>query len=172
MGVALALGALVWTGICLWAAHRLGQWVAPGLPLAGQVLALGVLLPLPVIDELLAQPQFAALCREQGTLRLAAGATAGRFVRLSILPDEPVHGLPVPVSRRKQLYLDDETHQPLASIHTVQAHPGKLGRWIGAGDIPLTFPGHCAPADLQAQLARAGLRPRRDDGPGADPPLH
>lgn len=182
MGGILLPGVVIgWVMLSLWASHHLGRWLTrsskpgewtQGLRLEAQALALVVILPLPLIDELLAKPQFDALCRDQAALHITAGPAAQRLVQASELPPESVEGLLVPVSRRKHVYIDQETHQALASFSTFQAHAGKLARLVGTDDVPLTFSGVCGPADLQAQLAQAGWRERIPQEPGVGASSH
>ena len=154
-----------WALVSLWAAYRLGRWCSqrsgPVLRLALMVLALVVLLPLPVIDELLAKPQFDALCRDHLAVSMPVGAVQSRRVHHRVLPAEPLPGLPVPVSRHKHLYIDDATHQTVASYSSFEAHPGKLARLAGLSQAPLTFEGRCAPVSPHAVLAQAGLPAHR-----------
>ncbi len=182
MGGILLPGVVIgWTLISLWASHQLGRWLTRsgkprewtrGLRLEAQALALGVLLPLPLIDELLAKPQFDALCRDQAAIHFTVEPAAQRLVHASELPPESVEGLLVPVSRRKHVYIDEETHQALASFSTFQAHAGKLARLVARDDAPLTFTGVCGPADLQAQLARVGWLEKTPQGSGEGAPSH
>ncbi|MEY4710779.1 MAG: hypothetical protein RIS88_229 [Pseudomonadota bacterium] len=155
-----------WTALSLWVAHRVGPWwefrhlpggVVAGLQRLGQVLVLAVLLPLPLIDELLAQAQFEHLCREQIAVQVQGGATAPQALRYSVSAPEPVPGLPVPVSRRAHRYTDPATQQTLVTFSTFQAHAGKLARLAGQPEEPLTFAGHCGPPDPRALLARSGV---------------
>ncbi len=164
--VSLVLPLLLvgWAVICLWAAHRLGEGVAQ-LDAAGGVtralrweikaLALVALLPLPLIDELLAKPQFDALCREQTAMQMQGGLTPGQRVHLTVLPPEPVSGLTLPVSQRKHVILNDDTRQTVLSYSSFEAHAGKLARLLGVTQAPLTFDGRCAPANAHALLEAA-----------------
>lgn len=177
----LPLVLVAWVALSAWAACRTGERLAERggpdptpSPVAGRRLELKALmflalLPLPLIDELLARPQFEALCREQAAVVRHPGLTPGRTVYRVDLPPEPVPGLVLPVRSQRQLYLDDETHQPLASIHTLEAAPGKLARLTGHRHGPLTFDGSCGPARPQDPLAALGLQLR---GPESGGRLH
>jgi hypothetical protein len=150
-----------WAFISLWAAHRLGEGMAQRSAAGGltralrweiKALALATLLPLPLIDELLAKPQFDALCREQATVQMHGDLADGQRVHLTHLPPEPVSGLMLPVSQRKHLVLTDDTRQTVLSYSSLEAHAGKLARLMGVTQSPLTFEGRCAPANAQALL--------------------
>jgi hypothetical protein len=156
-----------WALISLWAAHRLGEAVAHRSAADGlaralrweiKALALVTLLPLPLIDELLAKPQFDALCLEQTTVQMQAGLAAGQRAHFTVLPPEPVSGLMLPVSQRKHLVLADDTRQTVLSYSSFEAHAGKLARLMGVTQAPLTFEGRCAPVNAQALLD--ATRPR------------
>lgn len=176
----LPLVLFSWGVLSVWAAHRVGEWIADrgatgglatGLRLEMKAVVLIVLLPLPLIDELLAKPQFDALCREQAVVTLHAGIAPGRTVRRVELPAEPSAGLLLPVLTRRRLYIDAETQQTLVSFNTLQAQPGKLGRLLGRGDGPLTFGGLCAPARQDALLSELGLQENLA-GPGGGRAMH
>jgi hypothetical protein len=153
-----------WAVISLWAAHRLGEGVAQRSAAGGltralrweiKALALVALLPLPLIDELLAKPQFDALCREQTAVQMQAGLAPGHRVHLTVLPPEPVSGLTLPVSQRKHVVLSDDTRQTVLSYSSFEAHAGKLARLMGVTQAPLTFEGRCAPVNAHALLEAA-----------------
>ncbi|MEY2619971.1 MAG: hypothetical protein RL522_2973 [Pseudomonadota bacterium] len=164
--IVLPLMCVGWTGICLWAAHRIGGWCAgrgvPGgaAPLTLwtlKALVLVVLLPLPMLDELVAQSQFKALCHDPLAVRVQPGAPARLGVRHSVSDPEPVQGVLVPVTRQAHHYADMATQQVRVSFFTFQAAGGKFARMAGLPDIPLTFNGFCGPRDPQALLAAAGV---------------
>lgn len=161
-GTLLPLMLLGWTGISLWAAHRTGiAWAQRGglRPLTAwllQALVLAVLLPLPLLDELVAQSQFEALCRDQTAVQRIAQAGPGRHVHRVALPPAPLAGLTVPVTRYTHLYIDDTSRETLARVDAFEAHPGKLARVTGRTAQPLTFTGWCNPSDPQSWLAGAG----------------
>ncbi len=161
----LPLMFLGWTGVSVWVAHRTGAtWLQCGVPDRAvvphwlvQALMLGVVLPLPVLDELVAQSQWASLCRDSLAVQVQVGAPA-QVVHHRIVPPAPVLGLMVPVQRYEHRYTDAATRQVLVSFFTYQAQGGKLARMVGRPDAPLTFPGRCGPEDPKALLARAGVR--------------
>jgi len=151
----LPLALLSWGLLSAWAARQAGSH-GP----VSQALVFLVLLPLPLIDELLARPQFEALCRAQTALVRHPALTAGRGVYRLELPQETVPGLLLPVRMQRWLYLDDETDLPLVSFNTLQAGPGKLARLAGQHAGPLTFDGGCGPVGQRTLLADLGLQER------------
>lgn len=156
-----------WALVSLWAAYRLGgSWVDCGVAAeaghltrwACQALMLVVLLPLPVLDELLAQPQFEAWCRDRMAVQAWADERTVQGVHYSVSPPEPVQGLLLPVLRREHHYTDAVTQQTLVRFVSFHAHGGKVARWVGQPDAPLTFAGQCSPTDLQALLGRIPMQ--------------
>jgi len=178
----LALVLVPWTLLSFWAAHGIRRWSAdPSAPdeplgsraLACQALALMVLLPLPLIDELLAKPQFDALCRDEGAVQaqvhtqIQARLAAGQPAHLQTLAPEPVPGTLVPVVRHPQLYLDASTHQALASFSILEAQAGKLARLMGRVAHPLTFSGRCGLVSRQVVPATSGHTDGTDNAVGS-----
>ncbi len=178
----LPLMLLGWTGVSLWAAHCTGlAWMqrtasdtaAAAARRALQLLVLAVLIPVPLLDELVAQSQFEALCRDRLGVRVQwpAGASSVPPLRRDVSDPEPVDGLLVPVSRQEHRYTDPVTQQVLLRFSTYEARGGKLARLAGHGE-PLLFEGHCGPSQPQALLAGAAARaeqPQAEPGPLSSP---
>jgi hypothetical protein len=163
----------LWIAICAWIGHCIGEQLFADSPLRSELKAVIflVLLPLLLIDELIAKPQFDQLCASRAGMAVHARQTRGRSVYLAELPAEPVAGVLVPVQMHKRLYLDEVTHEPLVSFTVLQAKGGKLARGLGHdGDGPITFEGECGQGSLPNALAPLGLRlvetsQRRDPAP-------
>lgn len=151
-------GALAaWAALTAWMSFRVAAWVDPSVRTGFKALVFAALLPLPLIDEILAQPQFNAVCREMAVVTLHDRASRDRVVILSALAPEPVPGLLVPVMLHKSLYLDAVTRQPLLSLNTLHTGAGKLAGLFGA-TRPLVFTGACEPPERQRMLDALGLR--------------
>lgn len=172
---------LGWTGVSLWAAHRTGlAWMQraasdtapPGMRQLLQVLVLAVLLPLPLLDELFAQSQFEALCRERLVLvdmQAYRGMPSLADLPKVVSAPEPVGGLLVAVSRQEHRYTNRATDRVLVRFSTYEAQGGKLARMSGHS-TPLLFEGHCGPPDPRALLARTVSHPQPpQDGLGLVP---
>lgn len=154
-------GALAaWAALSAWMSFRVGEWFDPTLRTAFKALVFAVLLPLPLLDEIVAQPQFTSLCRDMAVVTLHERAARGRTVTLSSLPPEPVPGALVPVTLRKWLYVDATTGQPVMSFNTLQAGAGKLGAALGAMQPPqpLVFSGACEARQRQRAFDALDLR--------------
>ncbi len=146
-------GVLVaWTATCSWVSGRLAGFVCGGerrWPV--RLLLALVLLPLLVIDELVAQPPFEALCRRllAAPVHAPAGPLADTQSRLLPItpPPEPVPGFSVPVHAGRVLQVDTATGRAVTTSWTLRAGGGKLARLLAAGGdaAPLTFDGTCGP---------------------------
>lgn len=174
---------LGWTGVSLWATYRTGlAWMQraaldtapPGMRQILQVLVLAVLLPLPLLDELVAQSQFETLCRDR-PVQVDVQTQWGRPSVADLLEDvsaaEPVGGLLVAVSRREHRYFDRATREVRVSFSTYEAQGGKLARMSGHSS-PILFEGHCGPPDTRALLDHAVPRleqPQDGLGPAPSP---
>lgn len=154
-------GALAaWAALSAWMAFRAGAWFEPALRSGFKALVFVVLLPLPLLDEIIAQPQFSALCRELAVVTVHEHASRGRTVTRSGLPPEPVPGVMVPVALRKWLYVDAATGQPVMSFNTLEAGAGKLASALGTTRpaSPLVFAGTCEASGRQRMFDALDLR--------------
>ncbi|MES2483696.1 MAG: hypothetical protein V4609_17050 [Pseudomonadota bacterium] len=157
--MALAAVLLVWVVLCAWTAHKIGALFTDStLRIELKALVFVALLPLPVIDELIAKPQFDQLCAQRAVPAVNAAELRGRPVYLTEIPPEPVPGLLVPVQVSKRVYADERTRQPLLTFSVLSAQGGKLARALGIGGTPITFDGHCGPQHWQEVIGP--LNPR------------
>jgi len=151
-------GALAaWAALSSWLAFRAGALFDPALRAGFMALVFTVLLPLPLLDEIIAQPQFMAMCRGIAVVTLHESASRGREVALSALAPEPLPGAMVPVTLRKWLYVDTATRQPVLSFNSLEAGAGKLASALGVAQ-PIVFPGHCEARERQRAFDALGLR--------------
>ncbi len=157
--MALAAIVLAWVVLCAWTAHSVGALFTDNtLRIELKAVLFVALLPLPVIDELIAKPQFDQLCAQRVMLAVEAAQLRGHPVYLTDVPSEAVPGLMVPVQVSKRVYADDRTRQPLVTFSELHAQGGKLARALGIGGTPITFSGHCGPGDWQALISAMDLR--------------
>ncbi|MEJ7932019.1 hypothetical protein WG922_18750 [Ramlibacter sp. AN1015] len=159
-GLELPLLLLAWSGLCALIAHRIGDLFIDN-PLRTELKAIIFLALLPVLllDELLAKPQFEKLCAEKAVMTVHVPAVHGRSYYLTELPIEQLPGLFVPVHMQRRLYVDARTHQPLVSFTILRAGGGKLVRVLQRESAtPMTFEGQCRPRNWQQAYAALGLQ--------------
>lgn len=100
------------------------------------VLALLVLVP--VLDEVISYPSFAALCKERAVLKVDDARIRGRTVRSSFKQYYVQMGM-LPVLQNDTLYVDNESGESLASITWLRARGGWLSHAMTEGQNPITF---------------------------------
>ena len=101
-----------------------------------------VLLPLPLIDEIVGKQQFEFLCKENSTIQVNKTTSIGRTVYLMPNRDIELQGTWVSISLHPWIFVDATTGETVLSYNTLRAKR-KLG--IFEGHLPLTFQGYCAP---------------------------
>lgn len=153
----LVVGA--WLVASAWASDHLVSLLGNVLPdrawrMVVELLVFAVLLPLPLADELLARPAFAALCSERAQLTVHAPASLGPQSQRMRLRPEPVDNLGLGVLVQPWWVLGEGGGLVLASYNTVEARGGWLARWASdePGHRPLSFKGYCEPHDLEGRL--------------------
>lgn len=162
-------GALAaWAALSAWLAWQAGALSGPSWRSGFKALVFVALLPLPLLDEILAQPQFGALCRDLAVVTWPGHASRGLAVTLSSLPPQPVAGVMVPVTLRKWIYVDAQTGQAVMSFNSLEAGAGKLASALGGAAQPLVFSGTCDAGGRQQAFDALGLR--LAGGLGPQPP--
>ncbi len=122
----------------------------------------GLLLPLPLLDELTAKPAFDALCEEHAVLVLDSPNIAPRAVWFgSSVRTSFSIGLLDAVVHRKQ-YVEVATELPVYHYSTVTATGGWFVRTlqISESNSPLTFKSTCSPpgiASLKVWRSKQGI---------------
>ena len=123
-----------------------------------------VLLPLPVIDEILAKSQFEQLCRESAAIKVDRDSAKGRTVYLAPVESVPAKGTWIPMTLRQWRFEDATTRQPVLSFTAVHASGGMFVRMLplAEGKLPITFEtASCQPAasiSTTEMLQEFGLR--------------
>lgn len=121
-----------------------------------------VLLPLPVIDELIGAMQFARLCGDYQQVHVAVTATTGRTVFLEASPTSSVEGTLIPVLIQPWRFVDANTRELVVSFNTLSAGAGRLAQIsrISESGTPLTFHGTCLPSNApmsEKAFSRLGI---------------
>lgn len=108
------------------------------------ILVFTVLLPLPVLDEIVGGRQFEKLCKENSMIHVNRATAVGRTVYLAQTPDVEIKGAWVRIVLKPWRYVDATTGETVVSYNTLQAVGGRFLK-ISEGHVPLTFNGYCAP---------------------------
>jgi hypothetical protein len=141
-------------GLWIWAVFKLSRWIGGQVrggrwrwPITALVFA--ALLPLPMLDELIARPQIEALCREGAVFKIDEQKIKGQRVKYSAEPSNAdVPGTAVPVTYTKSVWRGDQTGEELASEVSYTVTGGVLVRGIGFSESnsPMFVRSGCAPA--------------------------
>lgn len=125
--------AFVWLVIVITLSHRIGRRFTNSTAQTVAALAtFAVLLPLPVVDELIGMQQFEALCREGAVLTLGVKTPEGRVTRYSGQPiDERVSGTAIPILRSHIEYHDVVSGELVAKHERYVAKGGVLIHLLG-----------------------------------------
>jgi hypothetical protein len=120
-----------------------GSWRGPIA-----IVVFVALLPLPLIDEIAAKPQFEQLCRENATVTVDPKA-AGKTVYLATQPRVILEGPWVRVAAQPWQFVDVNSGEIVVAYNTLQADGGRFVAAFGIGG-PLLFNGWCGPANRPA----------------------
>lgn len=106
-----------------------------------------LILPLPLVDEIVGGRQFEQLCKENSTIHADKVKAAGKAVYLNSPPDIYIQGTWLPIRLQHWRYVDVMTGDPVVSFNILHATGGLLIRAleISEGNVPLTFKGYCEP---------------------------
>jgi hypothetical protein len=158
---AVPLVLAAWGLLCAWAACRLGEPLrSPAMRSEWKLLLFVALLPLAVLDEMLAKPRIDAACAETASITQYGSLAPGREWLATHSAPEKLTGYGLPVSLHRHAWHDRATGQPVIRLVHLEAGGGKLARLLGRPGEPLTFSAACFPpgwAQLQARL----VLPRR-----------
>lgn len=147
----LFLGIIaLWFFAAKWLAQRIGTYL-PARPWrsAATFLIFALLLPLPLIDEIVGGWQFKRLC-EANAVRVNKETARGRTVYLAEIQDIAVLKTWTPILQQHWRFLDAKTNEPIVSYERYLATGGIFIRSLGVseGNAPLTFPNYCKPREV------------------------
>lgn len=155
IGLYLLLVIAAWIGIAVlfsrWLTSRIrfnvARWFAT-------LIAFGVLLPLPLIDEIVGRQQFEQLCKENAEIKIDRATAAGRTVYLDVQQQLDVPGTWVRVVMQPMRFVDVATREPIVSYNELRASGGVLVHLFGFSEAraPLLFRGSCVPRDRPASI--------------------
>jgi hypothetical protein len=156
MTVAVPLVLAAWGLLCAWAACRLCEPLrGPAMRREWQLLLFMALLPLAVLDEMMAKPGFDAACAETARITQYAPLAAGRKWLATHDATEKLAGFGLPVNLHRHAWHDPATGQAVIRLVHLEAGGGRLARLIGRPGEPLTFSAACFPpgwSQLQPRL--------------------
>ena len=149
-------------GLWVWGIFKFSRWTGAQMtgtywrwPIATALFA--VLLPLPVLDELIANRQLESLCRDNAVMKIDETKIKGRSVRYSAEPlNEEVRGVAIPVTFTRGVLRDVNTGEMLGSSTWYAARGGVLVRAMGASESnsPMFAKSGCAPGEGEHEAAK------------------
>jgi hypothetical protein len=147
----LFLGVVaLWFFAAKWLAQRIGN-LLPDRPwrVVAKVFIFALLLPLPLIDEIVGGWQFKRLC-EANVVRVNKESARGRTVYLADVQDIGVPKTWIPMVQQHWQFLDAKTNESILSYERFLAIGGVLIRTlsISEGNAPLIFKGTCEPGGV------------------------
>ena len=118
--------------------------IKPKHPFIVKLLIITVLLPLPLIDEIIGARQFEKLCQEN-SIQVNREKARGRTVYLAGPEYVEIKGTMVRITARPWRLLDATTDELVVSYNRLHASGGWLVHTFGfsEGRVPLTFKGTC-----------------------------
>lgn len=157
-GLLLLAAAALWVYVLRWMVNKIGRHL-PDRP--GRVFVkLGIfvlLLPLPLIDEIVGGRQFAELCKRHNTIEMDREKVKGATIYFEPVQSVQIQNLWIPVRLQPWRYVAPATGKAVVSYETLHAKGGLLIRSLrlSEGNVPLTFKDSCAPQENIRQLFAA-----------------
>lgn len=102
-----------------------------------------LLLPMPVMDEIIGGRQFEQLCKNNSTIQVDRKTAVGRTVYLKDVPDEIIKDKWMPMRLERWRFVDATTGELVMSYNILHATRSWL-RLTESG-YPFTFDGYCSP---------------------------
>jgi hypothetical protein len=159
-GILLIGVLLIWLVIALFIAYAIlgflpKRWWS-GLVATGLFFAL---LPLPLIDEILAKPRFEELCRNVATVQVHTLSTQERKVNLKDRELKKFDSYGLQIQQERMNYSDITTGELVFSHTGVLVRGGFLIRTLGISETnsPVLFDKYCGPKNSQTFLKDLGV---------------
>ena len=149
-GIYLLIVAVIWLAIVVWLSKIITRKLPMTtwrMPLA--ILICAVLLPLPLIDEIVGGRQFAQLCKDNSTIQVDRTTAVGKTVFFAPQSSIEVRGTWVRVVLQPHRFVDATTGEAVLGYNTLQAEGGRFIQTLGIseGGMPLIFYGSCGPTE-------------------------
>lgn len=152
-GIYLLFVAAIWLAVVIW----LSKFLTRKLPIATwripvAMVIFAVLLPLPLIDEIVGGRQFEQLCKDNSTIQVDRAMARGKTVYFDPQPDVEIKETWVRVVLQPRRFVDATTGETVVSFNDLIAVGGRFIQMLGIseGGMPLTFKGWCQPGDQYA----------------------
>lgn len=147
-GLYLLAIAVAWLAVALAVAYASTLPIkAASLRALVALILVGVLLPLPLIDEFFGKRQFEQLCRDNATIKVDRARAVGKTVYLVPRPATDAEGTWVRIVIQPYVFVDTDAGEAVVSYNELTAVGGRLVQTFGfsEGKVPLLFRGSCAP---------------------------
>lgn len=168
-GLLFLIVAAAWLWVVIWVAKKMGALLPEGRgSKAAQILFGALLLPLPLIDEVVGGVQFAELCKKN-IVHMNAESLRGRTVYLDYASQTPVKGTWVRVWAYPQRFVDATSGEVVLSYDHLRAEGGALFPGFDSGHDPLLFKGECKPPGVFEKTFLSELGVTRIKNPKPDP---
>jgi hypothetical protein len=161
-GLLLIVIFIIWLSIVafvsIWAARRFRSREAR---LFFGVLAFGVLLPAPLVDEIIGKWQFESLCKKYAVVEIdEKNAMNRQVVYVRRKSDQFAEGTAVQIRIDPKVYSDVVTGKVLVSYHQLSARGGWLIRFLGISEVdaPLLFNKGCAPKSQKEFIKKFNIK--------------
>jgi hypothetical protein len=154
-GLYLLILAAVWLVLASVLAYVITRQMKSGaLRLTFAVLLMSVLMPLPLIDEIVGQRQFEQLCKDNATIHVDRATAVGKTVYFVPQPAVEIKGTWVRVVMKPKRFVDATTGETVVNYNELMADGGRFIRTLGIfeGGVPLTFSGTCVPANRPGSI--------------------
>jgi len=142
IGLGFLLISFIWLVLAFYLAKLLTRILPPAWwRTLVQIALFVVLVPLPLIDQIVGGMQFKELCRQNQEIHFDPAKVRGKTVYLAGVDRTLAEGTWVPIQISHWRFVDATTREVVVTYNTVDAGPGLLR--FGGG--PLLFRGSCVP---------------------------
>lgn len=148
---ALWLAFVVWLTIYITKKLPIDTWRVPVA-----LVLFAMLMPFPLIDEIVGKWQFEKLCKQNSTIHVDQNSALGKTVYFLPQPSQEIQGTWVRVVLQPKNFIDSKTNESVVSYSILQADGGMLVRLfsISEGRVPLIFIGSCHPRENVKDLLK------------------
>lgn len=113
-----------------------------------RILLTAILIPVPVLDEVVGYYQFSSMCEENAYIHVDRFAR-GKTVYSAGGQHTKARGTWLPIRLDQWNYVDVVNNKLVFGYVEIQAQGGLLFHLISEGDVPLIFSGRCLPKEFE-----------------------